>query len=145
MSSETYPRVIEKPSAHAELREGDRICLERSQRGVITRLELVFKEFNAWGSVVNMEGQAVSLGSDMTLTLLERSKRPLPKPGDTVLVLGSTDPDVEDNLPLIGLVNGGNGDLSCADREGYLIWIDIDSLTDWKLITVENNKVVTHD
>lgn len=142
MSSETYPRVIEKPSAHAELREGDRICLERSQRGVITRLELVFKEFNAWGSVVNMEGQAVSLGSDMTLTLLERPKRPLPKPGDTVLVLGSTDPDVEDSLPLIGLVEW---ELNYTDREGYLAWIALDSLTDWKLLTIEGDKVVTHD
>lgn len=144
MSSETYPRVVERHNAGAELREGDRICLERSQRGVITRLELVFKEFNAWGSVVNMEGQAVSLGSDMTLTLLERSKRPLPKPGDTVLVLGSTDPDVEGNLPLVGFVEW-DGDLNWINREGHFTWIDIDSLTDWKLITVENNKVVTHD
>ena len=144
MSSETYPRVIEKPSAHAELREGDRICLERSQRGVITRLELVFKEFNDWGNVVNVEGNVVNVWDDMTLTLLERPKKPLPKPGDTVLVLGSTDPDVEDDLPLVGFVDVC-GDLYCADREGYSTWTDLDSLTDWKLLTIEGDKVVTHD
>ena len=145
MSSETYPRVIERHNAHAELKKGDRICLERSQRGVVTRIELVFKEFNDRGNVVSVEGPTVSVWDDTTLTLLERPKKPLPQPGDTVLVLGSTDPDVEDNLPLIGLVDGGNGDLSCADREGYLTWIDIDSLTDWKLLTIEGDKVVTHD
>ena len=144
MSSETYPRVIEGHNARAELREGDRICLESSRRGVITRLELVFKGFNAWGSVVNMEGQAVILGDDMTLTLLERPKGPLPKPGDTVLVLGSTDPDVEDSLPLIGLVDE-DGDLNCIDHEGYLTTLNLNSLVDWKLITIEGGKVVTHD
>ena len=144
MSSETYPRVIERHNAYTELKEGDRICLERSQRGVATRFELVFKEFNAWGSVVNMEGQAVTLGGDMTLTLLERPKKPLPKPGDTVLVLGSTDPDVEDSLPLVGLVDEDR-DLYCADRQNYVTCIDVDSLTDWRLLSVEGDKVVTHD
>lgn len=144
MSSETYPRVIERRNARAELKKGDRICLERSQRGVVTRIELVFKEFNDRGNVVSVEGPTVSVWDDTTITLLERPKKLLPKPGDTVLVLGSTDPDVEDSLPLIGLVEWG-GDLNYTDREGTLAWIDLDSLTDWRLLTIEGDKVVTHD
>ena len=145
MSSETYPRVIERDKASTELRKGDRICLETSrQAGVVTRVELVFKEFDGWGNVISVEGPTVSVWDDTTITLLERPKKPLPKPGDTVLVLGSTDPDVEDSLPLIGFVDVC-GDLYCADREGYSTWTHLDSLTDWKLITIEGDKVVTHD
>ena len=144
MSSEIYPRVIERRNAGAELKKGDRIRLEASYGGVDTRVELVFKEFNDWGNVVNVEGNVVNVWDDMTLTLLERPKKPLPKPGDTVLVLGSTDPDVEDGLPLIGFVDVC-GDLYCADREGYATWTHLDSLTDWKLLTIEGDKVVTHD
>lgn len=144
MSSETYPRAIERRSAGAELKEGDRICLETSHQGVDTRIEVTFKEFNDWGNVVNVEGSTVNVWNDTTFTLLERPKKPLPQPGDAVLVLGSTSHDLEDNLPLVGFVDGV-GDLNYTSRRGFLTWIDVDSLTDWRLLTIEGDKVVTHD
>ena len=144
MSSETYPRVIERRNARAELREGDRIRLETSDRGVDTRIEFVFGEVNAWGNFANVEGAVVDVWDDMTITLLERPKKPLPKPGDAVLVLGSTSPVVKYDLPLIGFVDV-RGDFNYSDGEGCLSWVGVDSLTDWKLITIEGDKVVTHD
>ena len=144
MSSETYPRVIERRNAGAELKKGDRIRLSNDSHGIATHTDLTLHAFDDWGNVVSVEGPTVNVWSDTTFTLLERPKRPLPKSGDTVLVLGSTDPDAEDSLPLVGLVDVA-GDLNYSNGEGYLAWIDVDSLTDWKLLTIEGDKVVTRD
>ena len=143
MSSETYPRVIERHNAYTEPKEGDRIRLETSHQGVDTRIELVFKGFDAWGSVVNVEDSTVNVWSDMTFTLLERPKKPLPEPGSMVLVLGTTDPAVSGDLPVLGSVNEWR-DVRYFDHDGERSFVSGGDVTDWKLLTIEGDKVVTH-